>query len=229
MNYKLLVVPKTLIVKAAFKASRQCNVFRRFSYSEEGAVMTNPVRLVAVFAFVLSVVLSNSVVQASYPCGIYARIDRVEVGPDSEKPTWVKVWGDFMVIKTSGRLEDVSRGYLYFSLVKNKEQHCRIEWSDLQEIAKTTQYVALGSVHTERFDRPETGVAPPRGASSPEVYGKADKDPKPFPYPLNWGLSRLRTRPDNDLFGSADDADSLKVNPVLALQRYLKQHPVEKS
>jgi hypothetical protein len=193
--------------------------------------MRNPLGSLAVGTLVLvcCIVSLNSTVQASFPCGIYARIDKVEVGPDSDKPTWVKVWGDFIVIKTSGRLEEVNRGYMYFSIVKNKEQHCRIEWSDLQEVAKTSHYVALGSVHSERFDRPETGVAPPSGASEPTVYGKADKDPKPFPYPLNWGLSRLRTRADNHLFGTADDADAANANPVLVLQRYLKQHPLERS
>lgn len=192
--------------------------------------MTTPLRLSAVLAFATFAVCSSSVAQASWPCGIYARVDKVEVGPDAEKPTWVKVWGDFIIIKTSGRLEDVRRGYMYFSIVKNKEQHCRIEWSDLQEIAKTSHYVALGSVHSERFDRPETGPAPPSGVWGPSVYEKADKDPRPFPYPLNWGLSRLRTRAaDGNLVGTADDDDALKVNPVLALQRYLKQHPVEKS
>ncbi len=190
---------------------------------------------VGAWVLVFCLVSLSSAVQASFPCGIYARIDKVEVGPDSEKPTWVKVWGDFIVIKTSGRLEEVSRtgtvgrGYMYFSIVKGKEQHCRIEWSDLQEVAKTTQYVALGSVHSERFDRPETSVAPPDGASEPRVYTKGDKEPKPFPYPLNWGLSRLRTRADNDLFGTADDADGANANPVLVLQRYLKQHPLERS
>ncbi len=116
---------------------------------------------------------------------------------------------------------------MVFSLVKGKEQHCRIEWSDLQEIAKSSQYVALGSFYSDRLDRPET-APPPDGQSRPQVYGKTDKDPKPFPYPLNLGLSRLRTRDDSDLFGSADDAEPTRVNPVLLLQRYLKQHPLQK-
>jgi hypothetical protein len=183
----------------------------------------------AVVALVLvcCIVSWSSAVQASDPCGIYARIDKVEVGPDSDKPTWVKVWGDFIIIKTSGRLEDASRGYMYFSIVKNKEQHCRIEWSDLQEIATTSHYVAFGSVHSEKLNRPETGAPPPDDAW-PRIYGKADKAPKPFPYPLNLGVSRLRTRP-GDLFGSADDPDSVSANPVLLLQKYLKQHPLKKS
>lgn len=191
--------------------------------------MKDPFRVWAIVPLTACLVLSASAAQASWPCGIYARIDKVEVGPDADKPTWVKVWGDFIILKTSGRLEDVERGYMYFSLVKGKEDHCRIEWNDLKEIAKTTQYVAFGSFYSDRLDAPETGPPPPDGASRPEVYRKADKDPKTFPYPLNLGLSRLRTRADSHLFGSADDPEPTRVNPVLLLQRYLKQHPLEKS
>ena len=190
--------------------------------------MQLPARLVKCAAAAL-VVTAASVCQASHPCGIYARIDKVEVGPDADAPTWVKVHGDFILIKTSGRLQNVERGYMHFSIIPKKEAHCRIEWSDLEEVARTTHYVAFGSVHSERFDRPATGVKPPEGAWRPEVYAEDAKESKPFPYPLNWGLSRLRTRPDDSLYGTGDGDDAVGTNPVLLLQRYLKDHPLKET
>src|SRR5204863_229396 len=43
---------------------------------------------------------------ASYPCGIYARIDQVELGPSETSPQWIKIHGDFILVKTSGRLSE---------------------------------------------------------------------------------------------------------------------------
>src|SRR5437660_6604043 len=94
---------------------------------------------------------------ASYPCGIYARIDSVEVGPDRDKPEWVKIRGDFLLVKTSNRVPDhdrPQRGYLYFSIANGKEELCRAEWADLQKLAangKGAAYVAFGSAHTRAF------------------------------------------------------------------------------
>ncbi|HKB41383.1 MAG TPA: hypothetical protein VKD72_33465 [Gemmataceae bacterium] len=144
--------------------------------------------------------------QASYPCGIYARIDKVEFEPSLDKPDRVKVWGDFMVAEPTGRLSDPRRGYMYFEFVKGKEDLCRLEWNDLQEIAGSTKnYIAFGSAFTE-------------GRSDLGTVHKADaRDPKPIPYPLNYGMSRLRT---DDLRGDN--------NPVAKLQKFLKDNPANK-
>jgi hypothetical protein len=162
-------------------------------------------------AAVVALLLLASAAKASYPCGIYARIDKVEMGPDADKPTWVKVWGDFLLVKTSERLVGPERGYMYFSLVEGKEELCRLEWKDLKVIAGTkNNYVAFGSAFTERRD----DLGPD---DRPNVHQADDRGARPIPYPLDHGLSRLRTR-----------EDVRQESPVGKLQKYLEDHPLEK-
>jgi hypothetical protein len=155
---------------------------------------------------VLALLLLAGAAQGSYPTGIYARIDKVEVGPDSDKPTWIKVWGDFMTVQPGGGLVSPQRGYMYFEIVKGKEDICRLEWKDLKELAGSTKnYIAFGSAFTE-------------GRGDFDTVYKADaKDPKPILYPLNYGLSRLRT---DDLRGDN--------SPVAKLQKSHKDNPPPK-
>lgn len=154
---------------------------------------------------------------ASYPCGIYARIDKVELGPDETKPEWIKVYGDFILVKTSARLSEPERGFMYFSLVEGKEDLCRLEWADLKALAKPGVFdrncVAFGSAHTERDDK----LA--RDGNSPNVH-KGGADAAAIPYPLNQGLSRLRTATPEE-----SDRDA-SPNPAVLLKKYLEAHPV---
>jgi hypothetical protein len=167
------------------------------------------------FVAALALLLLAGAVQASWPCGIYARIDKVEFEPGADRPERVKVWGDFILIKTSNRPTPVTRGYMYFEVVKGKEDLCRLEWKDLKEIADTeNNYVAFGSVHSEIND------ALSDDGNTPKVVKKGDKDPKPIPYPLNHGLTRLRTR--QDLFKEGEN------NPVVRLKDYLEKNKPEK-
>src|SRR5215207_4554853 len=88
-----------------------------------------PIRSVPVIRFAIlfaAAVLVCQPAAASYPCGIYARIDKVEVGPDEAKPQWIKVHGDFILVKTSGRLSEPERGIMSFSLVAGREDLCRL-------------------------------------------------------------------------------------------------------
>jgi hypothetical protein len=153
---------------------------------------------------------------ASYPCGIYARIDKVELGPDETKPTWIKIHGDFILVKTSGRMSDPERGFMYFSLVAGKEDLCRLEWADLKAMARPGAFdrncVAFGSAHTERDDK----LA--RDGNSPNVHkgGAAAA----IAYPLNQGLSRLRTTTPEE-----SDREG-NPNPAVLLKKYLSNHPV---
>jgi len=154
---------------------------------------------------------------ASYPCGIYARIDKVEFGPDETKPRWVKVYGDFILVKTSARLSDPERGFMYFSLVEGKEELCRLEWADLKALAKPGAFdrnvVAFGSAHAEQND------ALARDGDSPNVH-KGGTGAEPVPYPLNQGLSRLRTTRLEE-----SDRES-SPNPAVLLKKFLASHPV---
>ena len=153
---------------------------------------------------------------ASYPCGIYARVDKVELGPDEAKPQWVKVHGDFILVKTSGRLSEPERGFMYFSLVEGKEDLCRLEWADLKALARPGAFdrnvVAFGSAHAEQND------ALARDGNSPNVH-KAGADASPVPYPLNQGLSRLRTT-------RLEESDrEASPNPAVLLKKFLAAHP----
>jgi len=154
---------------------------------------------------------------ASYPCGIYARIDKVEVGPDETKPQWIKIHGDFILVKTSGRLSEPERGFMVFALVEGKEELCRLEWADLKALAKPGAFdrnvVAFGSAHAEREDK----LSP--DGNRPAVH-RGGADATAIPYPLNQGLSRLRTSSPEE-----SDRDS-SPNPAVLLKRYLAAHPV---
>jgi hypothetical protein len=148
--------------------------------------------------------------RASQPCGVYARIDKVEVGPTGDKPTWVKIHGDFIVVELGNHLREPVRGFMFCSVVSGREDLCRLEWADLRKIAGTDKnYVAFGSAFSE-VDH-----------SLLRAIHKTERaENKPAPYPLNHGLTRLRTeRPD-------DRADN--PNPVVRLQTYLKANPLPK-
>ena len=156
---------------------------------------------------------------ASYPCGIYARIDKVELGPDETKPTWVKIHGDFILVKTSGRLSEPERGFMHFSLVKGKEDLCRLEWADLKALARPGAFdrnvVAFGSAFAEQND--DLAI----DGNTPNV-DKSGTGAKPIPYPLNQGLSRLRTT------RLEEDYREGGRNPAVLLQKFLAAHPVSR-
>ena len=171
----------------------------------------------AVLFAATAVVLVCQPAAASYPCGIYARIDKVELGPDESKPQWIKIHGDFILVKTSARLSAPERGFMYFSLVEGKDDLCRLEWADLKALAKPGAFdqnvVAFGSAHAEQDDK----LA--RDGNSPNVH-KGGSDAKPNPYPLNQGLSRLRTSRTEE----SHRTDS--PNPAVLLKNFLASHPV---
>jgi hypothetical protein len=179
-------------------------------------------RFAILFAAAAAVLVCQPAV-ASYPCGIYARIDKVELGPDETKPQWIKIHGDFILVKTSGRLSEPERGFMYFSLVEGKEDLCRLEWADLKAMARPGKFdrncVAFGSAHAEREDK----LA--RDGFSPNVHkGGAGADAAAIPYPLNQGLSRLRTSTPEE--SDRPRGHEFDRNPAVLLNQYLATHPV---
>jgi hypothetical protein len=173
-------------------------------------------RIIGVAA-VLLVLGCAEAARASWPCGIYARIDKVELGPaNGDKPTWIKVYGDFIMVKTSCRLCGPERGFMYFHAVEGKEDLCKLEWADLQKIAGTkANFVAFGSAHAERKD--DLG----RDGNTPNVHKKEDPSTKSIAYPLNHGLTRLRVE-------QAEESDHEgNPNPVVLLRKYLTDHPLK--
>jgi len=118
---------------------------------------------------------------ASDATGIYARVDRVVLEPNAEAPQTIQAWGVFALAKPNDVNDYLppARGYLYFALPSNARA-ARAEWADLREVAGTGQIVAFGG----RFDLRAR-------------VRRADERPAdPDPYPLNFGLTKVRGRTD---------------------------------
>ena len=215
---------------------------RRLGHDRVAEVPTNaarklerlrcPMRMTAgCVAFVAALLGLGFDASASDPCGIYARIDEVTVGPDQEKPDWVRIKGDFILVKTSRRQVGPVRGYMLFSIPKEKDgstdpkkaELCRIEWADLRElVGKKKNYVAFGSAHSEIYHQFARG-------DRPDVRGEKEAPANPIPYPINHGLTVLRTdrAEESDALHDRNASDEFADrNPVLKLKKYLDDHPL---
>jgi len=130
-------------------------------------------------AAVLVVTLGLGTVHASGPIAVYALVDRVAIEPNADKPERIRISGVF--ITAEGRSNVYSaprRGYLYFTLPKDKEELARREWADLKSVAGTSQVVGLGSSWTAMVR-----------------VRNADEDAKsPDDYPMGNGL--VKVNPD---------------------------------
>jgi hypothetical protein len=117
---------------------------------------------------------------ASDRTGIYARVDKVVLEPDTTAPERIQIWGAFALARTEDRnsYDSAQRGYLYFSCKPGKEEVCRKEWADLKAIAGTDKVIGFG------------GRAQPR----PRVRKADEKASNPDEYPLNFGLVRMENR-----------------------------------
>ena len=136
--------------------------------------------------------------RASEPTGLYVLVKKVEFGPKgAEKAEWIKIEGVFMNEIDRERESPMSpvrrprKGWMHFTLVKGKEDLCRLEWQDLMRVAGTDQAVAFGSSHANRFHEYDVSRA---------VADKAE-DAKPLPHPLGHGMYLLRkdSEPDQKL------------------------------
>ena len=114
---------------------------------------------------------------ASDPIGIYARIDRVELEP-KENPERIRITGVFSVsAQRRGMYYRMpERGVLYFQIDPEKGARCRAEWKDLASVAGTGECVGFGSRYRKTPVR---------------VRAEGDRA-KPDPYPLGWGVQRVR-------------------------------------
>jgi hypothetical protein len=165
---------------------------------------------------------------ASSPCGIYARIDEVVVGPDKDQPSWALIKGDFLLATTSGRSWGPQRGYVCFSLEKadvdrngavkgrvpltgRHKERCLIEWDDLrnlvEEKGKGKAFVAFGSAFSESF---------PYSPYPWETVEKARQNQ--VPYPLHHGLTKLRIPAPQE--GNPAAKGPEEQNPVHVLQEF---------
>ena len=112
--------------------------------------------------------------------GVYARIDKVVLEPNTGKPERIQIWGAFALASKQDRnaYQPAERGYLYFSVAPGKEDVCRKEWADLKAVAGTDQVIGFGG----------------RDAPSPRVR-KADAKPAdPDIYAVQFGLTKMSSR-----------------------------------
>jgi hypothetical protein len=121
---------------------------------------------------------------ASDRVAVYARVDRVVLTPNAEKPQTIQIFGVFsLAVPNKGNdYQPPARGYLYFALGGN-ESLARREWTDLKEIAGTKQIVAFGNRYqlkprvrpaTERAESPDTYMT---GMGVTKVDGHTDYAP----------------------------------------------------
>ena len=149
-------------------------------------------RVAAVAGVAIGVVAAGfGVVHASDPTALYARVDKVILEPNPDKPQAIQVWGVFSMAKPDDRNDylPAARGYLYFKLpgaaavgtyASANEDTARKEWADLKAVAGTGQLVSFGSrLHLTARLR------------------KSDETPaSPDPYTTNFGVTKITGRTD---------------------------------
>ena len=153
--------------------------------------------------------------QASGPCGIYARVDEVTLGPDAENPGWVLLKGDFLLATTSRVHIGPARGYVCFALpaaadgraAKKNRERALIEYEDMKELLKDGGkgkiYIAFGSAFSE-------------GLGYVGIEENAEKAKlEQSRYPVQHGLTKLRAP-----VGQQPTRTGAEQNPVLVLQEF---------
>jgi hypothetical protein len=121
---------------------------------------------------------ATSPARASDPVGVYALIDKVEIEPSEGQPEFVRLHGVFSIAqrKSGDAYSAPQRGFIYFSLPKDKQDQARKEWADLKKMAGTGEAVAFAG----RYD-----------VQKVKVRTDADTTKDAVPYSLGNGLSKL--------------------------------------
>lgn len=129
----------------------------------------------------LGFAVSVGLAHASDSTGVYARVDKVVLEPNTGLPETIQVWGVFSMAKPNTFMEylPAARGYLYFKLAGNKEA-ARKEWADLKEVAGTGQIVGFGS----------------RYGPQPRLRKSDERPENPDPYSTNIGLQKVSGNTD---------------------------------
>src|SRR5262249_51349579 len=128
----------------------------------------------------LSAVLAAGPAAASERIGYFAVIDRGVMEPDDPAPRRVQLWG---AVTMGGGADGRSyttpaRGYLYCAARAGKEAECLKEWRDFERAASKGEVIGFGrSSRLAEFDK---------------LRKPTDKVQKPTPYPLNFGLVKIR-------------------------------------
>jgi hypothetical protein len=129
----------------------------------------------------LASVVCATLVYASDPTAVYARVDKVVLEPNAAAPQAIQVWGVFAMAKPDDRNDYLAprRGYLYFTLT-GSSQAARAEWADLKQVAGTGQIVSFGS----------------RYQLNARLRPSEERPANPDPYSVNIGLTKVRGRTD---------------------------------
>ena len=139
------------------------------------------IRLVTLSAAGLILAGAITVLHASNPIAVYARVDRVVLAPDATAPQTIQIFGVFSLAKPKdpNDYQPPARGYLYFTL-GGDEQLARREWADLKAIAGTHQIVAFGS----------------RYQMKPRLRSEKDAPEAPDPFVTGMGLTKVNANTD---------------------------------
>src|SRR3954465_1489164 len=133
---------------------------------------------------------------ASDPIGIYAVIDRVVLEPSDAQPQRIQIHGAFcFAMRQFGdEYAPPVRGYLYSQPPPEKADVAKAEWADMKKIAGTHQIIAFGSRY-QKFGTLRHGADP---TAAPNASEKQLADLQPDPYPLGFGLNRVRSNQNSD-------------------------------
>jgi hypothetical protein len=125
----------------------------------------------------LAMVVCGTIVHASDPMAVYARVDKVVLEPDADSPQAIQIWGVFTLARPDDRNDYLPpvRGYLYFSL-KDNSPAARAEWADLKSVAASGQIVSFGSRYQLKM----------------RVRQAGEKPNAPDPYIVSLGLMKAR-------------------------------------
>lgn len=154
-----------------------------------------------------------SSVRASDPAGVYARVDRVTLEPNEQKPERIKIWGAFAMAAGRGdSYREPECGYLYFQIVPGQERQCRAEWADFERVAGKGQCVAFGNRYGNKFTVRTVPLS---------VSKSSDVDTKK--------IARWIAELDSDQFAVRDQAtrelEKVGESAQPALRKALEGHP----
>jgi hypothetical protein len=142
--------------------------------------------LVAMIGLGASTLATAVAVNASFPLGVFAVVDKVVLEPANAEPQRIQIWGTFALWdETSGHgFRPATRGFLYYSCSKEQLGICRNEWTDLKSVAGTGQVIGFGS----------------RSLAAGRVRPASEQASAPQTYPIQFGVVRMGSSPRGDVF-----------------------------
>jgi hypothetical protein len=128
----------------------------------------------------VALVLLQSAAFASDPIGVFALVDKVVLEPTQSAPERIQIWGAFTLADDKDRdaYKAPEKGYLYYSLPKEKADVARKEWNDLKNAAGKNEIIGFGS----------------RYAMKTTVRKSDAKPTDPDTYVVGWGMVRMSQR-----------------------------------